>query len=187
MCCGAERENTVDCPFDCVYLREARAREKPNDITALESVPFMDIRVPERFLRENSTAAEMVAMTVVEAVLSTPGAIDYDVREALEALVRTYKTLQSGLVYESRPSNPIAANIYDSFQQNVARRRKEISSQTGVSVRDADIMAMLLVLQRDEYRYNNGRKRGRAFLDHISSFFPEHAAPMNPQTSSLIL
>jgi len=187
VCCGSERENTVDCPFDCVYLREARAREKPNDITALESVPFLDIRVPERFLRENSTTAQMVAMTVVEAVLSTPGAIDYDVREALDALIRTYKTLQSGLVYESRPSNPIAANIYDSFQQNVAKRRQEISSRTGTSVRDSDVMAMLLVLQRDEYRYNNGRTRGRAFLHHLSSFFPDQPAAMNPQASSLIV
>ncbi len=28
VCCGTERENTIACPFDCTYLREARLREK---------------------------------------------------------------------------------------------------------------------------------------------------------------
>ena len=28
VCCGTERENTVSCPLDCPYLREARVREK---------------------------------------------------------------------------------------------------------------------------------------------------------------
>ena len=46
------------------------------------------------------------------AALDTPGAVDYDVREALEALIRTYRTLESGVYYESVPANPLAANIY---------------------------------------------------------------------------
>src|ERR1051326_5375096 len=108
ICCGTERENTVDCPFDCVYLREARAREKPIELDAsAASIPFYDIRVPAGFLREHAAIAQLVAEAVAKAVFATPGAIDYDLREALEALIRTYKTLQSGLVYESRPNNQI--------------------------------------------------------------------------------
>src|SRR5437016_14320710 len=93
ICCGTERENTVDCPFDCVYLREARAREKPIelDASAVASIPFSDIRVPAGFLQEHPSIATLVAKAVAEAVFVTPGAIDYDVREALEALIRTYK------------------------------------------------------------------------------------------------
>src|SRR5437867_2482007 len=89
VCCGTERENTVDCPFDCVYLREARLREKPNDfdIATAASIPFFDIRVPDRFLQEHGNVVRLVAEAVVEGTFSTPGAIDSDVREALEALI----------------------------------------------------------------------------------------------------
>jgi hypothetical protein len=189
ICCGTERENTVDCPFDCVYLREARAREKPNefDASAAASIPFSDIRVPDGFLRQHENVSRLVADAVVEAVFATPGAIDYDLREALEALIRTYKTLQSGLVYETRPSNPLAANIYQRVQAQVDEGRKQIASKTGVSVRDTEVMGVLLIMQRQEYRHNNGRKRGRAYIDTLRQYFPDRAANMNPSASPLIV
>ena len=34
-CCGEQREVTLDCPSDCVYLQQAREHEKPrgmNDV-----------------------------------------------------------------------------------------------------------------------------------------------------------
>ncbi len=176
VCCGTERENTVDCPLDCVYLREARQREKRNESAASAApIPFSEIRIPERYLQEREEIARVVAEAVVDAVFATPGAIDYDVREALEALLKTYKTLQSGLLYESRPVNPVAANIYNLVQSAVEEGRKGIVSAHGTSVRDADVMGMLLILYRQEYVHNNGRKRGRAFIDYLRQFFPDRA------------
>lgn len=121
----------------------------------------------------------MVTEVVLHAVFSTRGAIDHDVREALDALIRTYRTLQSGLVYESRPANPVAANIYQITQEQIAERRRRIAEQTGSSVRDAEILASLVMLQRLEYIENNGRKRGRAFIDYARTRMdnPEAAAP----------
>jgi hypothetical protein len=188
ICCGTERENTVDCPFDCVYLREARAREKPIELDAsAASIPFYDIRVPAGFLREHAAIAQLVAEAVAKAVFATPGAIDYDLREALEALIRTYKTLQSGLVYESRPNNPVAAHIFEVVQKLIDDGRKQVASKTGVTFRDGEVMAMLLIMQRQEYRFNNGRKRGRAYLDRLRKMIPEDAASVAPSTSPLIV
>jgi hypothetical protein len=189
VCCGTERENTVDCPFECPYLRESRLHEKEGELDeqATSKIPFLDIRVPERYLHDNADCAQVVTMAILDAIFSTRGAIDYDVREALEALIRTHKTLQSGLVYESRPTNPIAGEIYDRFQSKIAEDRGKIAAQTGLSVRDADIMAMLLILHRQEYLRNNGRKRGRAFIDYLREFYPTHAESMNPGTSPLIV
>ncbi len=187
VCCGTERENTVDCPFDCVYLREARLREKRNELDiSPEKIPFSEIRIPERYLQEHEDIARVVTETVVEAVFATPGAIDYDVREAFEALLKTYKTLQSGLVYESRPVNPIAANIYTLIQSGVEEGRKQILSTNGISVRDADVMGMLLILHRQEYHHNNGRRRGRAFIDYLRQFFPDRAG-VNRTAAPLIV
>ena len=45
--------------------------------------------------------------------MQVPGVVDRDVLEALDGLIRTYRTLQSGVYYESRPNNPLAGSIYD--------------------------------------------------------------------------
>jgi hypothetical protein len=185
LCCGTERENTVSCPLDCIYLREARTREKPLELDPA-AIPFSDIRVPPQLLEERPEIGMMAMASLAVAVASTGGAIDYDVREALDALIRTSKTLQSGLVYDTRPVNPVAAAIYDRLQEGIEKGRKDIAARTGTSVRDADILGMLVVLHRLEYRYNNGRKRGRAYIDYLVQHFPMRAEA-NPPASPLIV
>jgi hypothetical protein len=171
-CCGTEREVTVSCPLDCEFLREARRHEKPPEVDP-DQFPNADIRVNESFLRDNERLLSFTGAALLEAALAAPGAIDYDAREALEALVKTYRTLESGLYYESRPSNSIAAAISAGLQERVAEYRKRETQSTGVSsVRDASVLGVLVFLQRLELSNNNGRKRGRAFLDFLRGFFP---------------
>ncbi len=35
-CCGEQREVTLDCPSDCVYLQQAREHEKPRPMAELD-------------------------------------------------------------------------------------------------------------------------------------------------------
>jgi len=35
-CCGEEREVTIDCPSECVYLQQAREHEKARDLGELD-------------------------------------------------------------------------------------------------------------------------------------------------------
>ena len=186
-CCGAEREVTVDCPLDCIYLRDAHRHEKivPTDP---HDFPNQDIRVSEEFLHEHEPLLLFLARTVLDAALSTSGAIDFDVREALDALVRTYRTLQSGVYYETLPTNPIAASICHIVQSGLAEFRKQELEQSGMThTRDADVLGLLVFLQRHELDNNNGRRRGRAYLDFLRTFFPEQPAESTPATSSLIV
>jgi hypothetical protein len=187
ICCGTEREVSVDCPLDCEYLREAHQHEKvaPGDP---RNFPNQDIRVTEEFLRDHEPLLLYLARTVLDAALATPGAVDFDVREALEALVRTYRTLKSGVYYETRPDNPIAANICHLVQTAIAEFRKQETERGGMAhTRDADILGLLIFLQRLELDNNNGRKRGRAYLDFLRGFFPAEADETAPATSSLIV
>src|SRR2546421_11078915 len=110
ICCGTEREITVDCPLDCIYLHDAHRHEKITP-TDPQNFPNQDIRVTEEFLHQHEPLLLFLAQTVLDAALSTSRAIDFDVREALDALIRTYRTLQSGVYYETLPTNPIAAGI----------------------------------------------------------------------------
>jgi hypothetical protein len=187
MCCGTEREVTVDCPLDCIYLRDAREHEKvapanPNNF------PNQDIRVTEEFIRDHESLLLFLARTVLDAAFATPGAVDFDVREALDALTRTYRTLQSGVYYETRPANPIASNICRLVQTGIDEFRKQEPERGGMTLtRDADILGLLVFLQRLELDNNNGRKRGRAYLDFLRGFFPDQTSEQAPVSSSLIV
>lgn len=171
-CCGAEREVTVECPFDCEYLAEARRHEKLPELSPAE-IPNGDIRVTEGFLRDHEELLMVASRALFDAAMQIPGAIDLDVREALEALIKTYRTLQSGLVYESRPANPMAAGIQQLFERQVREYRDAATQRAGMNViRDTDVLGVLVFLQRMEIQHNNGRRRGRAFLDLLRGFLP---------------
>ena len=187
VCCGTEREVTVDCPLDCQYLAEARKREKPRSPAATE-LPNRDIRVTEKLLHDNQELLAFLTITLAISALQAPVVIvDSDVREALDGLIRTYRTLQSGVYYESLPANPLAAGIYSSIQNALAEFRRDEPRRLGMTrTRDADVLGILVYFQHFEIHRNNGRRRGRAFLDALRAFYPAATVSADP-ASSLIL
>jgi hypothetical protein len=175
VCCGTEREVTVNCPLECPYLQEAHRRERVPDIDPRQ-FPNADIVVDDAFLRRNEPLLLLLGAAVLRGALASDNIIDNDVKDALEALVRTYRTLQSGLVYESRPDNPLAARVYTGVQDTVADFRRHLAENAG-SLRDTDILGVLAFLQRLEIQHNNGRPKGRAFMHFLSLFFNPSAPP----------
>ena len=166
-CCGAERENTIDCPLACGYLQEARQHERPVEIPE-DQFPNPDIRLTEDFVRQQEPLVVWLSVALAESVRKER-AVDSDAREALEAMIRTYRTLQSGLIYETRPQNVYAAAIQEALKQSVEDLRSRLAESGKVAVRDADVLGGLVFLQRLGLRHNNGRRRGRAFVQFLSS------------------
>ena len=169
VCCGTERENTVNCPLDCPYLREARQREPERHID-LKDFPNRDIRIDEPFLRRNESLLIIIGGAIAKIAVNER-AIDLDVREALAAMVRTYRTLQSGLIYQQRPDNPIAARIQSAVEDRLAEVGAMLQKH-GSHLRETDVLGMLVFLQNTEIQRNNGRAKSRAFIDFIVEMFP---------------
>ncbi len=170
ICCGQEREVSVDCPWDCEYLQEARRREKPRQV-APEDIPNRDIEVTDRFLRQNEPLLMRTAHAVLEGAAQT-SAVDTDIREALAAMIKTYLTRESGIIYESRSSNPYAAAVQEHLRGALEEFLRQMAQQTGMNtIRDKDVLGVLVFLQRVELHENNGRPRSRAFLDFLRMNF----------------
>jgi archaellum component FlaC len=171
ICCGTERENTIDCPLDCEHLQEARQHERPAAPGAGD-IPNRDIRLSEQFLEDHEDELMWLTRALARA-METGKSVDLDAREALDALIRTYRTLESGLIYETRPQNPYAAAIQQSLRQSIEDLRERMAEESGMQrLRDADVLGTLVFLQRLEMQHNNGRRRGRAFFDFLRSYFP---------------
>jgi hypothetical protein len=171
ICCGQEREVSIACPLDCEYLQDARRHDKPVPLDSSEW-PHRDVEITERFLAENEEFVVSLGRTLADAALGTEGAGDFDLRAALDALIRTYKTLQSGVYYETRPEDALANRIYGSVQQSLADFRRLEQERTGLpKTRDADVLGVLVFFARLELDRNNGRPKGRAFISALSGFY----------------
>jgi hypothetical protein len=172
VCCGASRETTVDCPLDCRYLQEAHTHERVPEPDP-EKFPNPDVKITERFAHDTAPLFTFFGHALVKSALSVPGVTDNDLREALDSMARTYRTLQSGLVYQTRPDNPVAGAVQQKLHAELEAARKQLHEQTGMeTLRDTDILGVLVMFQRIEYGRNNGRPRGRAFLDFLHREFP---------------
>src|SRR3954454_22028298 len=66
VCCGTEREMTVDCPLDCEFLREARRHEKLEPINP-DALPNAEIQLSHKFLEENEHLLIFLGRTIAMA------------------------------------------------------------------------------------------------------------------------
>jgi hypothetical protein len=165
-------------------LIEARKHERAPEVDSRQ-VPNPDIRVTEEFIRQHGELFTMLSVGVVRAATATPAAVDADVRECLESAIRTYRTRQSGLVYDTRPANPYAAAMQDLLFQQLEEYRQAVAQRSGIhSVRDVDVLGVLVFLQRIEWSRANGRRRGRAFLDFLRTQYPMLSNDSEPRVIS---
>ena len=164
---------TLTCPLECEYLREAHRREKPIPL-ANDQLANSDIPVSEEFIRAHEEFLLFCIYSLVQAAQRTPTAVDSDIIDALEALIQTHRTLESGLYYETRAQNSIAAGIQRSFEASLADYRKLRTEREHLSpVRNVEILAILVFLHRLGLQNQNGRPRGRMYLDILRQMTPD--------------
>ena len=171
VCCATGREESIDCPIGCEYLHEAHRHEKQPEYD-ISKVPNQDIKITESFLEDNEILMAFTAIAIFEGATESDATTDWDVREAFETLIRSYRALQSGLYVEERHANPYAAAVVERVQSQIAQLREKEKEYSGTATtRDAAVLGVLAFLQRLEYSHNNGRKRCRAFIEFLSTFY----------------
>jgi hypothetical protein len=168
-------------------LKAARIHDRPVRL-AEDQIPNREIRISEEFLQEHEALLSAIGQALVNAGLATAGAVDSDLREAVAALIRTHRTLASGLYYQSLPDNVLAANIFRGLQSGIDAFRRQETEQLGMSrTRDADVLAVLVFFERLGLDRNNGRRRGRAFLDFLKDLYPVSGGAADAGLSSSLL
>jgi len=173
ICCGTEREVSLSCPLHCEYLQEAHRREKPVPVDYSISV-YPDVSVAASFVRDHEELLLFSVYSLVQAALRTQGSVDTDILAALKALIQTHRTLDSGLLYETRAENAIADSIQRSFSASLADYQKVREEREALSpVRNSEVIAILVFLYRIGLQNQNGKPKGRMFLDFLRQMTPD--------------
>lgn len=189
ICCGEQREVTIDCPSDCPHLvaahrYEADHREPP----APETFPYPDVQFPAEFVYERWPVVTGMATTILNLQWADKGLSDGDVLSALEGLAETYRTLASGILYERPPEGHLARAVYVQLGEFFAQLQKQDAVRTGLSsLKDVDIFRLFVFLLRVGKQETSGRPRSRGFLNLLRTRFPPPAAKADEDASRIII
>ncbi|HMD31759.1 MAG TPA: hypothetical protein VKG84_07600 [Candidatus Acidoferrales bacterium] len=188
ICCGTEREVTLDCPSDCIYLIRAREQEEEHrQPIPRGDVPFAEVELPTGVVDVNHPLLGAIATTILGLAGQTPHVYDADVAAALRSMAETYRTLSAGLYYEKPPEGGPARDLYVKLREAVQELRKDQLARAALPVaKESDVLYIAVFLARVLRHRSNGRPRCRAFLDFLRAQFPQ-AAPAEREAPRIIV
>jgi hypothetical protein len=175
-CCGEQREVTLDCPSECVYLQQAREHEKPRSLGEQEQAAlFPQVGIGERFLYEHEHLILGLSFALAKTARADRTINDADLIAALASMAQTYETLvNSGLHYEMPTTSMSQQAIAAEVQKMLKEYREAEQKHLGYSrLRDSEVLIALVFLLRMGYARASGRPKSRAFVDFVLSQFPE--------------
>jgi len=174
VCCGTEREASIDCPADCTYLIAAHKYEDQHKRSIPADTPFLEERLPPGTLHTHQPLMAALAFTIAKVCMAQPTGTDPDVLAALRALAETYKTLISGIYYEKVPDNPGQREIYTALTALIEDlRQKQAAAGTMETLKNQDIFYVVIFLFRMGLLRSNGRLRSRRFIEFLRGQFPQ--------------
>ena len=174
VCCGTEREVTISCPPDCAYLIAAHRYEDEHKRALPDDTPFIDERIPQEVLHTHQQLMAALAFQIAKYAATQPSAADPDVVASLAALAATYKTLQSGLLYEKVPEIPVQRDFYLALSQFLNEiKQKAAENGQSAAFKDLSIFQVIVFLYRMGLLRSNGRPRSRRFIEFLRGQFPQ--------------
>jgi hypothetical protein len=189
ICCGKEREVTLDCPLDCSYLIAAHRYEAEHrQPISPDQFPYREIEFPVEYVYEHWPVITTLAAAILQFHLQHKDLNDHSAYSAIESLAETYRTLGTGILYEKPPVEPVAHTLYTQLAESVQNLRKEVErAGLASALKDADIFKLLVFLLRICKQETNGRPRSRAFLEFLRTRFPLPPAAVPKETSRIIM
>ena len=194
-CCGEQREVTLDCPSDCVYLQQAREHEKPGSSHAREMTEqdreslFPNVNIEEAFLYQQENLLLGISFALAKSARADRNLRDGDLIGALASLGKTYETLvQSGLHYDAGAPNPPQQAIIDEIKAMLREYREVEQKNRGFSaLRDADILKGIAFIARMAHGRTNGRPKSRAYIEFLFQQFQEKVGGKEEQANRIIV
>lgn len=192
VCCGKEREVSIDCPPDCTYLVAAHRYEDEQHRSLPADTPLLDVKVSQDVIYAHQDLLSGIAFTAAKFSATHPATSDPDMLAALQALAETYKTLASGIYYEKPPDAKLPRELYSALAAFLNEAKQSALDGAGskafrsaAPAKDSEVFSLLVFLHRMGLLRTNGRPRARRYVEFLRSQFP--AAPELKREESRII
>ena len=180
-CCGKHRELILDCPSDCIYLKQARAYDRFRPELLEDERWFVHVQVDD-LLDAHPVLLEDLLESITQTALGNSSLRDRDVIEALTALARSFETrANSGLHYEPmRPSLTQQALIQE-LREVIADYEAEGREVSDLPLHHRDSLKALVLVLRLALDRSSGRPLARGFLDFLCTEFKKDGTNIHPR------
>jgi hypothetical protein len=187
VCCGTEREVTIDCPSDCAYLIAAHRYENEHQRSLPADTPLLEEKIPQDTVYTHQQLMSALAFSIAKFCAVQPSATDPDVLAALQSLAQTYKTLGSGIIYEKPPDAPLPRELYAALIALLTEIKKQQTGRANsAGWKDSEVFYLLVFLYRMGLLRTNGRPRSRRFIEFLRAQFPQ-ALELKREESRIIV
>jgi hypothetical protein len=141
-------------------------------------IPFADVEIPLEFAQSHTPLLMALLAPLWEYAREHRQVVDSDAIAALQALAETYRTLSRGLYYEKPPDYLYRRELYHLLKAALEEFKRVEAHRLGLATtRDSEIRDALTFLTQLGATRENGRPKGRAFLDLIrAQLGPEASA-----------
>jgi hypothetical protein len=188
VCCGREREVTIDCPSDCRYLLAARRHQREHrKPLPREQAPYADLEFPESFVYDRWPVVGGLASVILGFQAQHRELNDRATVVALEALAETFRTLTSGIYYERQPDAPVSRALYGELARFIEEARKDQASRGVSQLKDPDVLKLLVVFLRIAKIESDGRPLSGGFIDFLRTKFVPQGEPAGAKEASRII
>jgi hypothetical protein len=187
VCCGTEREVSIDCPADCNHLIAAHRYESEHPRAIPADAPLLDVNLASDLMYTHQQLIAALAFTVAKFCTAHSEVTDQDVLAGVQALAETYKTLRTGIYYERPPDARVPREVYAALTEFIGEVKKHETERSGFSsLKDSDIFFVLVFLYRMGLLQTNGRPRSRRYIEFLRGQFPQ-AQELKREESRLVI
>jgi hypothetical protein len=184
VCCGTKREVEIECPAACPHLQVGRAYEsekRPVDPTLSARIQNLG----EDFVRRFSWVMDVLCTEVLVEYRTSQWLLDSDVIEAYKALGQSFKTLDSGIYYDSLPENAVQRSLYSRLKGTLEKLMLPDAGRP-TPLRASDVVNVMDFLVFVASANSNPRPKSRQYLHFLSSIAVSRDSSEG-ETSRLIL
>jgi hypothetical protein len=164
---------------------------RQNDMARLEidwaKVPFPESKFNRSFAESHGPLLFYLDHAICKFAVEHRAAVDTDVVAALQTLAESYRTQASGIIYEKPLDYALQRALYESLKAAITEFREKEAQRVGMTtVRDSDVRDALIFLTQLGAVHENGRPKGRAYLDVIRQQFPKEEFQKAPSNIVLL-
>ena len=137
------------------------------------------------FIYRHTPILNVVCLAIYEERAVSPWLVDTDVIEVFKDLVKTMKTLSSGIYYESLPEGTVQVSLFRRLKQLFDGFMQPQPQGLEQSLKVEDAIDVLNFLTYVATVNSNSRPRSRQYLDLLNSM-AEQSAPSTPAANLIV-
>ena len=111
VCCGTERERTIDCPSDCAYLVASRRYDHERREIDWTQVPFPETRIPASFVAAHERLLLSLTYAICLYARDASRLVDSDVLASLVALAEAFARFRADSTMRNRRTTQLNATF----------------------------------------------------------------------------